>query len=121
MGREVEGCDWHTKTPILWDLDKLENWANGNTMKFSKKCKDLYLGWSYPWRGSLPCCKGPVGYNEHQLEYKSTAFSELKSILGCIRRVMDCGSGRLLPPYLLLANPHGILCPALTFPFQEGC
>lgn len=116
--KDVTGTP-NERTPILWDFDKLEKWANGNTMKFSKKCKDLHLGWSYPWHGSLPCCKGPVGYNEHQLEYKSTGvLSLLKSMLGCIRRIKDCRSGRLLPLYLVLAIPHGILCPALALPFQ---
>lgn len=49
------------RTPVLWDLDKLENWANRNIMKFSKNCKDLHLGWSRPRHESLPYCKGLVG------------------------------------------------------------
>lgn len=34
--RSVTGTP-NGRTPILWDLDKLENWANRNIMKFSKK------------------------------------------------------------------------------------
>lgn len=72
--RDVTGTP-NGRTPILWDLDKLENWANRNIMKFIKKCKDLCLGWSNLRHKSLPCCKGLVGYNEHQLECKSAVFS----------------------------------------------
>lgn len=32
----------HGRTPILWDLDKLGNWASRNIVKFMK-CKDLHL------------------------------------------------------------------------------
>lgn len=53
------------RTIVLKNLDKLENWANRNIIKFSKKYKDLYLGWNNPRHESLRCCRGPAGYNEH--------------------------------------------------------
>lgn len=43
-------------------------------------------------------------------------------VLGYVRRIMDGRSGEIIiPPYLELAGPHGILCQALALSFQEGC
>lgn len=89
------------RIPILWDLDKLENWANRNIMKSSKQCKDLHWGWNNPRHESLPCCKGLVGYNEHQLAYKSTVFSHcLKACWATLEGKWMVDLGRLLPALL---------------------
>jgi len=36
---------WEGRTSLLEDLDRLEEWANKNLLKFNKdKCKVLHLG-----------------------------------------------------------------------------
>ncbi|GAB0185958.1 mitochondrial enolase superfamily member 1 [Grus japonensis] len=106
------------------DLDKLEEWANKNLMKFSKdKCKVLHLGKHHPgmqhrlrstWLGSSSVERDLGVLVDSKLNMSkecAAAGKKANRVLGCINKGITSRDEEVIIP----------LCSALVRPHLEYC
>jgi len=115
---------------IQRDLDRLENWAPANLMKFNKaNCKVLHMGWSNPnhkYRlGGAVMESSPEGKDSGMLADEkhdvtrecALASQKANHILGCITsRVASRPTEVILPLCSALVGPHLKSCVQLLSP-----
>ena len=109
---------------IQSDLDKLEDWAIRNVMRFNKaKCKVLHLGWNNPmhryrfgadWLGSSSGEKDlrvTVDNNLNMSQQCALVAKKANGILGCIATCVASKSRKvIIPLYSALIRPHLEYC-----------
>ncbi|CAM4571415.1 unnamed protein product [Lepidochelys kempii] len=109
---------------IQRDLDKLEDWAKRNLMKFNKdKCRVLHLGWKnamHPyrlgteWLGSSSAEKDLGVTVDEKLDMSqqcALVSKKASGILDCISRGIASRSRDVIVPlYLTLVRPHLEYC-----------
>ncbi|CAM5148053.1 unnamed protein product [Natator depressus] len=122
LGGEVDMLEGRDR--IQRDLDKLENWAKINLMKFNKdKCRVLHLGWKNPrhcyrlgtkWLGSSSAEKDlgiTVNKKLDMSQRCALVAKKANGILGCIRRSTASRSrDMIIPLYSALVRPHLEYC-----------
>jgi len=117
---------------IQWDLDRLEEWAHVNVMKFNKaKGKVLYLGEDnsqYHDRLDDECVKsspkekdlGVLVNKKLNMNWQCALAAQASNILRCIRSIVASrGRKVILPVHSSLMWPHLKSCIQLWGPQQE--
>ncbi|PKU43585.1 reverse hypothetical protein [Limosa lapponica baueri] len=119
LSGEVEG-----RATLQEDLDRLEEWANKNLMKFKKdKCKVLHLGKHNPGvQNTLASMKLRSSSVERDLrvledhklnmsEQCAAAAKQARRMLGCIKKIITSRDKELIIPLCsVLFRPHLQYC-----------
>ncbi|CAM5098404.1 unnamed protein product, partial [Eretmochelys imbricata] len=134
LGGEVDTLEGRDR--IQRDLDKLENWAKRNLMRFNKdKCRVLHLGRKNPmhryrlgteWLGSSSAEKdlGVTVYEKVDMSQQCALVAKkANGILGFISRGIASRSRDVIVPPLFDTGEasSGVLCPVLGPTLPEGC
>ncbi|GAB0196661.1 mitochondrial enolase superfamily member 1 [Grus japonensis] len=99
------------------DLDRLEEWANKNLMKFNKdKCKVLCLGKHNPgvqhrlgstWLGSSSVERDLESWwTTSSMSDQCAAAKKASRVLGCINKGITSRDKEVIPLYPVLVRPH---------------
>ncbi|CAM4368098.1 unnamed protein product [Caretta caretta] len=119
-----------------WDLDKLEDWAKRNLMRFNKdKCRVLHLGRKNPmhhyrlgteWLGSISEEKDLGVTVDEKLDMTQQCALVAKKANGILRCICKGHSEQIegldhSPLFDIGEASSGVLCPVLGPTLQEGC